>query len=424
MPDHVNGEHKSTKFLNLRKIALMLLVLIIIITVMVISQRTDKRGDSENRSVNNDSMRVDDTGIGLPQLLLNLQEDRNKRQPQQIVIFKSEDVKPVPEIPIPPLKPIQVYMRPPQEKLKVPDQELVNVGMQVRNAKIQAIQAPSRVGGFIEDGRQQVQSQEASTNRIAAQSTQGQTTQQSGIQGASGVQGDPNNQQGKRDFLYSQAGGLTPQGYSQNIPIPQQFPLELKAGTLIPGIMISGLNSDLPGAIMGQVSEHVYDTATGANILIPKGSRLIGVYDSNVTFGQKRVLVVWNRIIAPDGTSLNISGSQGMDRAGYAGMSGRVDEHWGRIIGTALLASTFIAGAEVIRGGDSTANNNNNSNSNNSKRPSEILSEAAANTVIEVGARMMEKVSNIQPTIKIRPGTRFNIFVAQDIIFPESWSSK
>ncbi|GHV40469.1 hypothetical protein FACS1894187_21450 [Synergistales bacterium] len=248
-----------------------------------------------------------------------------------------------------------------------------------------------------------------------------------GLQGllGAGGQGDQNNQQGKFDFLYSQGKGITPQEYSTNFPMPQQFPLEIKAGTMIPGIMISGLNSDLPGQVMGQVSEHVYDTATGGNVLIPKGSRILGVYDSNISYAQKRVVVVWNRIIAPDGTSLNIAGSQGMDRAGYAGMSGRVDEHWGRVFGTALVASAFVAGADIASNGNTTTTVTNGVTSETTKRtPGQILTESAAQTAIDVGSRLVEKASNIQPTIKIRPGTRFNIFIAQDIIFPEAWAHK
>jgi len=143
-------------------------------------------------------------------------------------------------------------------------------------------------------------------------------------------QSDPNRQGEKIDFLRSSGGSLTPQGYSANLPIPQQFPYELKAGTIIPGIMLTGINSDLPGNVIAQVSENVWDTATGRHVLIPKGTRILGVYDSQVTFGQRRVLLVWNRLIFPNGTTLDISGSPGVDQAGYSGLSGRVNEHWER----------------------------------------------------------------------------------------------
>jgi type IV secretion system protein VirB10 len=130
---------------------------------------------------------------------------------------------------------------------------------------------------------------------------------------------DANGQSQKQDFLRGANGGgsMTPQGYSDSLPVPQQFPYELKAGTLIPGILISGINSDLPGNVIAQVSENVWDTATGKHILIPKGTRILGVYDSQVTFGQRRVLLVWNRPIFPNGTTLDIAGSPGIDQAGY-----------------------------------------------------------------------------------------------------------
>jgi type IV secretion system protein VirB10 len=191
--------------------------------------------------------------------------------------------------------------------------------------------------------------------------------------------------------------------------------LELKAGTVIPGILITGVNSDLPGPVMGQVSENVWDTTYGRHVLIPKGTKILGVYDSQVTYGQKRVLVVWNRLILPNGTSLNINGSPGLDQSGYAGMRGKVDDHWGRLITTALLASLFVTGAEMISPRD-----NRNIN-NQSKTPGEIASEQAANTILDMSAKLMNKNMDVQPTITIRPGRRFNIFVEKDIVFPEPY---
>jgi type IV secretion system protein VirB10 len=224
---------------------------------------------------------------------------------------------------------------------------------------------------------------------------------------------DQNNQAGKRNFLRGASGGgsMTPQGYSDSLPEPQRFPYELKAGTIIPGILISGINSDLPGNVLAQVSENVWDTATGKFILIPKGTRIIGVYDSQVSFGQRRVMLVWNRLIFPNGTTLNIAGSPGIDQAGYSGLSGKVNEHWGTMLKSALLASVFVAGAEIVYDKDSQGSNEN-------KSPRDVAAESAAASILDMGTKLMNKASDVQPTITIRPGKKMGIFVQKDVVFP------
>ena len=224
---------------------------------------------------------------------------------------------------------------------------------------------------------------------------------------------DANGQAQKQDFLRGANGGgsLTPQGYSDSLPVPQQFPYELKAGTIIPGILITGINSDLPGNVIAQVSENVWDTATGKYVLIPKGTRILGVYDSRVSFGQRRVLLVWNRLIFPNGTTLDIAGSPGIDQAGYSGLSGRVNEHWGTMLKSTLLASVFVAGAEMVYDSDSSGGSDN-------KSPRDVAAESAAGSILDMGTKLMNKASDIQPTITIRPGKKMGIFVQQDVVFP------
>jgi type IV secretion system protein VirB10 len=145
--------------------------------------------------------------------------------------------------------------------------------------------------------------------------------------------------------------------------------------------------------------------------LIPKGTRILGVYDSQVRFGQKRVLLVWNRLIFPNGTTLDIAGSTGTDQAGYSGLSGRVDEHWGTMLKTALLASMFVAGTEIVYDGDSNGNNDN-------KSPGDVAAESVAGAILDMGTKVMNRAADIQPTITIRPGKKMGIFVQQDIVFP------
>ncbi len=204
-----------------------------------------------------------------------------------------------------------------------------------------------------------------------------------------------------------------PEQYSKHSITSPQSVLELKSGTLLPCVLISGLNSDLPGNMIAQVSENVWDSATGRYLLIPRGSRLIGTYDNQISYGQSRVLVLWSRLIFPDGSSLVLDNLKGADQSGYSGFKGSVNRHWGSIISSALLVSLLGAGVEIA------APTNNNNRDNND--PRSILAENAATAVAEAIAMIIQREANRQPTIKIKPGYRFMIFVQHDIIFPRIW---
>lgn len=223
-------------------------------------------------------------------------------------------------------------------------------------------------------------------------------------------------QQNKLDFLTQEGGGRTPQGYSENTRKAQIAPLELKAGTVLPGLLLTGINSDLPGMVLGQISENVYDSATGAWLLIPQGARLLGVYDSQITQGQKRVGIVWNRIVYPDGSSLNIAGSPGADMAGYSGIKGKVDHHYSQLLMAGLFTSFFTAAVDIA-----SDNKDDTGNNNQKKSAKDILVETTGTTIANIGAKLAEKALEIQPTIVIKPGSRFNVMVQQDVVFPEPW---
>ena len=129
-------------------------------------------------------------------------------------------------------------------------------------------------------------------------------------------------------------------------PEPPRTRYELRAGFVVPATMISGINSGLPGQVIGQVSQNVYDTPTGKYLLIPQGSRLVGAYSSDVVYGQERVLVAWQRIVFPDGKAMDIGAMPGADSAGYAGFHDKVNNHYLRTFGSALLMSAIIAGRQ------------------------------------------------------------------------------
>lgn len=227
--------------------------------------------------------------------------------------------------------------------------------------------------------------------------------------GGGGGNSDPNRQGDKRGFLAGAAGD--PQVYLKDTRNPAVSPYEVKAGTVIPGVLIGGLNSDLPGQIIGQVRQNVYDTATGQLLLIPQGARLVGTYDSSVTMGQKRALVAWQRIIYPDGSSVSLGGMPGTDQGGYAGFRDKVDNHYWRIYGNAALMSLFSAGIQLSQPRSSRGGNGEYSSQ-------EIMAGELGRQLGQLGMETTRRNMDIQPTLEIRPGYLFNIMVTKDMILP------
>ncbi len=198
--------------------------------------------------------------------------------------------------------------------------------------------------------------------------------------------------------------------YSSSRLQAAQSRTELKAGTVIPAVMIGGIKSDLPGQIVGQVSRNVYDTTSGRFLLIPQGSRLIGTYDSAVGYGEKRLLVAWKRLILPDGSSLDLGAMPGADSTGYAGFKDQVNTHFAKAMSSALMVSLFSAGVQLSQ--PQAANGENVSSAQT----------AAAALGQELGQFAMERARkdlNIQPELTIRPGYRFNVQVTKDLIMQE-----
>ena len=187
-------------------------------------------------------------------------------------------------------------------------------------------------------------------------------------------------------------------------------PYELQAGTIIPGILITGINSDLPGQITGQVRSNVYDSISGKYLLIPQGSKLTGLYDSQVAYGQERVLVVWKRIIFPNGQSINLQGMSGVDMSGYAGFNDQVNNHYGKIFGSVILMSVLGAGAQL-------AQPQNNNNTFAAPSVGQTMAESLGTNLINTATMITSKNINIQPTLEIRPGYKFNISVTKDMVF-------
>lgn len=211
---------------------------------------------------------------------------------------------------------------------------------------------------------------------------------------------DQNNQQRKLDFLNSQDTGGIYNPHALQTPVS---PHQVMAGSVIAASLITGINSDLPGLVVAQVTENLYDTVTGSALLIPQGSRLIGTYDSVVAFGQSRALLVWQRIILPDGSSIQIDNLPATDAAGYAGLEDEVDYHTWRLLKGIVMATLLGVGTELSFG------------SNESDLVRAIRESTQANAA-QAGQRLTEKNLNIQPTITIRPGWPLRIVVQRDIV--------
>ena len=189
-------------------------------------------------------------------------------------------------------------------------------------------------------------------------------------------------------------------------------PYEVKAGTIIPAVLLTGISSDLPGQLIAQVREPVFDTESGRHLLIPQGARLIGLYDHQVVYGQERVLITWKRVIFPNATSLSLKdGMPGTDATGAAGFNDQVNHHLIRVFGNALLLSIISAGVQLSQipdfgrgfAGPSAGN---------------VLGDAVGQELGQTSSELIRRGMNVAPTIEIRPGYAFNVMVIQDLVFP------
>lgn len=209
---------------------------------------------------------------------------------------------------------------------------------------------------------------------------------------------DPGLQQRKEDFLADVSDRSIYNPHRLEEPLS---PYQVMAGTVIPAVLITGINSDLPGQVTGQVTEPVYDTVTGRYLLIPQGSKLIGRYDSVIAYGQSRALIVWSRIILPDGSSIRIENLPAADTSGYAGLADRVDNHTLRMFSAAALSSLISVGAELSEDDDQIAR---------------ALRDAVQEGASRAGDEVLRRQLSVQPTITIRPGWRLRILVQQDLV--------
>jgi type IV secretion system protein VirB10 len=220
---------------------------------------------------------------------------------------------------------------------------------------------------------------------------------------------DGQNDQARKESFLQNASAHQTDDYLRSTREAPLSRFEIKTGWDIPAILEQGLNSDLPGELKALVTVNVYDTATGQYLLIPQGSRLIGKYDSRVSYGQSGVQVVWNRVVFPDASTVDLNGMEGLDSQGNAGLRDKVDRHYKRLFGSAALSSLFSAAFDVTQ--------RQNQSVLNYPSPAQTAEASVSRNMSETGSEITRRNLNVQPTIKVPVGYRFTVRVNRDILF-------
>ncbi|MFT8506856.1 TrbI/VirB10 family protein [Acetobacter sp.] len=276
-----------------------------------------------------------------------------------------------------------------------------DLGRPILNAQRQGRAGPVPGMG---DRRGEQEIEAARTSRLFAQvEAREGTGQVLPAQATSGVQASSagtDQQAGNRAFLAGQPDRAT---VSPDRIMPPASPYILQAGTVIAGALNTKISSDLPGQIVGHVTQNVYDSPTGRYLLIPQGSTLFGAYNSSVSFGQQRTQIIWTRLIYPNGESLVLEKLPGGDAIGQSGLSDKVDNHWGQLFKAALVTTLLSVGSEA-----GTSWNENNL--------MQAIRSGASNGFSMVGNRLIDRSLNVQPTLTDRPGLPFTVLVGHDLL--------
>ena len=209
----------------------------------------------------------------------------------------------------------------------------------------------------------------------------------------------PTNQELKLSFLDETT---SPQSHLDQPLLYPRSQYEIQAGTVIPAALLTGINTDLPGDVIASVTSPVYDSVTGEHLLIPQGAKLYGAYDSQITNGQNRALLVWHRLLLPNGRSIQLDLMRGTDGAGYAGVEDRVDYHTGKLMLGAALSTAIAFAGNLAR--------------NDSSRSDNDVGDTIAQESSKLGSSIIERQLDVQPTITIRPGWPLRVLVNKDIL--------
>ena len=254
--------------------------------------------------------------------------------------------------------------------------------------------------------RRRAEEEAARLSTVFFQSRQGSTTTNTpgtmpGLAGfdPASATGQPTAQDRQLAFLNAAADRRT---VTPDRVTPPASPFVLQAGAVISAALITGIRSDLPGQITAQVTENIYDSPTGSILLVPQGTRLIGQYDNAVQFGQRRVLLVWNRLIMPNGRSIVLERQPGADTQGYAGLEDGVDYHWWDLAKAAALSTLLGVGAELA--------------TDDNDRLIRAIRDGAQDTVNQAGQQIVQRQLQVAPTLTIRPGFPVRVIVTKDLV--------
>lgn len=258
--------------------------------------------------------------------------------------------------------------------------------------------------------RKRAEEEAARTSRVFFQTTPAATTTTAGTSGGmgapnlagldlSGQAGQPTAQDRQLAFLNASVDRRT---MAPDRVTPPASPYVLQAGAVIPAALITGIRSDLPGQITAQVTENIYDSPTGRILLVPQGTRIIGQYDNNEQFGQRRVLLVWNRLIFPNGRSFVLERQPGADMQGYAGLEDGVDYHWWDLAKAAGLSTLLSVGAELAV--------------DDEDRLLRAIRNGGQDTINDAGQQVIRRQLNVAPTLTIRPGFPVRVIVTRDLV--------
>ena len=285
-----------------------------------------------------------------------------------------------------------------------------DLGRPIVNAGAPAPGMPTLAAGPSPEQQRIAQEQEAArTSHLFATTNVGQiatatspalATAQAAAASLTGGSNDPASQDNKLAFLN---GNVDRRTVSPDRVQAPASPYVLQTGAVIPAVLLTGLRSDLPGQVTAQVTEDVYDSPTGKVLLIPHGARLIGQYDAQIAFGQSRALLVWNRLIMPNGRSIILERQPGTDSEGYAGLEDQVDNHWGMLFKAAILSTLLSVGAEA-------------GTSNNENFLLQGIRLGASQSFSQIGEQVVGRSLNVQPTITVRPGFPVRVMVTHDLV--------
>lgn len=360
------------------------LILLVMVMLLIALQSRAKRG--QQQAVQEEQLAMlPDTQAGYQELLKEWENQEGADVDEGVIIEAAQE-----------------ELGPPAPVVPPPTAAELEVMKQRQEALQQALNSPTAVSLNRVQGQGEQGAARAPTGPPADGGEAGLEDLLRAVEGQDG-DGDPNRQARKEQFVET----ARRFGYSTEPRLAPLTRYELRVGTVLPAVLLGGINSDLPGLVQAQVVQDVRDTRSGQHVLIPQGSRLIGGYDSRVAFGQRRVLVVWHRVMFPDASTLELDAMPGVDQAGFAGVRDQVRSHFFRIFGSATLLSLIGAGAQLAQPQDDNPG---------TLSAREMIIAELAREWNQLGQEMIRRGMNVQPTLIIRPGYRFNVLVNKDLI--------